>query len=147
MTFGRIRMASFPLSFGSPVFSLTKHCIQGASLHAAAWVVVSWLVVLVAGEAPARHVYGMICGWWASLYCGHIFSVPIVAAIPVFLGYCGYGLIAFGLGSQAFYHAMPDKLDASVIVVIVVRALAFTSPIVINGLISHARGRWSHHSD
>jgi hypothetical protein len=64
--------------------------------------------------------------------------------VPAFLAYCGYGLIAFSFGWQAFYHSMPDKLDASFMGVLVLRALGFTSPILINGLVSRARDRWSH---
>jgi hypothetical protein len=137
-------MALFLSLFGSHTSARpTARAVYGVAIHAAAWLAVNWLAVLVAGDAPARHAYGVLCGWWASLYFGYVCGVRVAAAAPAFLIYCAYGLTAFGLGWHSFYHELPDTLDAAFLGVVVLRALAFASPILVNDLILRARERWS----
>jgi hypothetical protein len=136
-------MALFPSRFGSLKLSeSTARAGCGAAIHAGAWLAASWLIILVGGEAPTRYAYGMICGWWASLYLGYVCGVKIGAAAPGFAAYCLYGLIAWTFRWQWFYHDMPDRFDLSFVGVLVIRALGFTSPILLNALVSRARVRW-----
>ena len=106
--------------------------IRGALGHILSWVVPYVFVILFAKHSSSRYVYGIITGWWCALYVGYILKINFSSFLFVFLMYMLVGFFAIYFNFEWFYHDVPDKIDFSIMLIILCRALFFASPIILN---------------
>jgi len=83
-------------------------------------------------HSEARIAYGYLSGWWAALYFGYIAKLNIASSVSAFLIYCCIGILAFFFDWSWFYKGLPETVTLQYVVVLVVGAGVFVSPILIN---------------
>jgi hypothetical protein len=112
-----------------------RKSLAGAAVHAATWIAIAILVGVLTTGTSASVAYGMVSGWWATLYVGRLAKVGVESMIPLALGYAALAMISVPLGWSFLYHDPPPRLSFPYVSSIFTAALLFASPTVVNWLV------------
>lgn len=110
-----------------------------SALHCVVWLVGSSGTQAVLAHSSARVGYGLLSAWWATLYFdawarARWATIPILCVLVGLLQLVSINILTVSIE--------PLPLSASGLTVLLLRCLAFTSPIIVNGVIRFTMHRW-----
>jgi hypothetical protein len=109
-----------------------KKSILGSCIYIAGWLIGYFCITLILSGSSGKVAYGLLSGWWCTLYLGYLFQIELIAAIPLFVLYVAGSLISLFFNLNLFYHDGPDALSVSYLFIIIFQAIIFISPALIN---------------
>lgn len=101
-------------------------------IHFLSWFAGVWLMYSTMSYSDSRQAYGIIVGWWASLYVGYVINIKLKSSILVLVAYILICVISYLSGYTWFYRGAPSNFDFQFFTVIVIQGCFFASPIIIN---------------
>lgn len=108
------------------------HLLRGAVIGAICWIVGYVATLFITDGMSAAANYAVLVGWWLTAYVSSIFALPILASVPLAIGYLVVFFIAAVGGYAWFYHDVVSLPVSSTIVVGLVQSLVVASPIVLD---------------
>ncbi len=109
----------------------------GGVVHCAAWLGFELVVESLMSQSPCQEIYGLISGFWASLYVGLVLRVPLAAFVPAAVIYIITSLVSgsasIGFPRRASDFGPPGLLNT------LPWAILFGVPIVVNHCVSLAQ--------
>jgi hypothetical protein len=109
-----------------------KKSIWGSFIYIAGWLIGYFCITLIFSGSSCRIAYSLLSGWWCALYLGCLFQIALKAAIPLFLLFIAGSLVSLPFNFSFFYHDTPDGFSVSFLCVILLQAIIFISPALIN---------------
>jgi len=112
-----------------------SHSLIQAFIHSALWIVGIVIVVTVMNHSSSRIAYGYLIGWWLALYVGYIARFNLLSALMSSLIYIVVGVLSVWFGWEWFYKGLPESISFSYLVTLLLGAVVFCSPILINSVV------------
>ena len=106
-----------------------------AFIHAAVWLLTYHIMVALAADSPSKAVYGILSGWWCTLYVGYVLKIDIRAFLILLLSVLLSELAAFYSGWN-FYHDPPSEMSCDFALTMFAIGVGFASPILVNGVVT-----------
>ena len=133
-------MESFLSPFIEEIMNKWSLAIVHSVIHITMWIVSILVINFIMAHSDARLAYGIISGWWLSLYVGYIIRIELRTAYLVGAFYIVCGVLAVLFGWQWFYSDIPTTITVLFMFRLVSGALLFASPIILNIIVIRFRG-------
>jgi hypothetical protein len=99
------------------------------------WLITYTLVVVFFQDSDSKIAYGILCGWWSSLYVGYIFDIRFKTEVVPLVVYALVGTLTTYLALSWIYRDWPSTRITDRMLLVVVDSIFFLSPIAVNSIV------------
>lgn len=117
---------------------ITRHDAIGVAIHFAAWIAMVALVAAVFSHSEAAIAYGLLSGWWCSLYAATLTTPTIRAGTLALAVFFVIDVVAAAMGIGLLQHDRAG-LGIATIMNAGLRGIVFASPIFANRVVGLVR--------